>query len=453
MKPFSFYLITDTHYFAPEFYAPGKAYNDYMSGEQKCCGETDAINRAVLKWLGETEDTDTVLIAGDLSFNGEKRSHECFLQLLGELKAKGKRIFVITAGHDFNARPTRFTGDGREPVEGTDRHELLGMYYEYGFSDAIAVDEESLSYVAQLTDGVRLLALNNDGDYTGSKTFTARQTEWILRQTKKAREDGQMMIAMNHYPILPANPVFALVDNAVMENGDNMADLLADEGVHLVFTGHMHNQSIKCRVTEHGNRFWDVCTGSVIACPAFMRRITVKDHAHVGIESIPVPEFEWKEKNVPNEEYYRRQFDMMINGYLDSAEHDPDRVFRKVGVKNAPGFAVKLLGRIGKGINTATLGGIAKKLHIDIDPALKEKSFREFALGIVRNMFTGNAPYVEGTPEYAFITAALGRFSLINAAVSKFVKVGGKPLDIGEIVKYTVGHYGVDENDTEITLC
>lgn len=453
MEPFKFYLITDTHYFASKLGCHGEAYKEFMTGEQKCYAETEAINKAAFKWLNEAQDADTVLIAGDLSFNGEKESHLEFIELLKALKKAGKRIFVITAGHDFNDHPFCFDDEGRHEPEGTKREELFDLYYEYGFEDAIAVDRDSLSYVAQLCDGVRLLALNNDGDKTESKTYTARQIEWILEQTKKAREDGQMMIAMNHYPLVPANPIFGLVGDAVMKNADYITSLLADEGVHLAFTGHMHNQSIKMKISEHGNRFWDVCTGSLIGCPASMRLVTVKDKAHVDIKTLPVPEFEWDMEGLTNDEYFTRQFDIMINTMLDAAEHDPARILRKVGMHDAPAALEKLVGVFGKAINNATLGDVASKLHVKAPESIKEKPFRELALEIVRNMFLGNAPFVEGTDEYEIIFAVLKRLSPVFAILSKTVKVGGKPLNVPELVKYTVGHYGVDENNTELTLC
>lgn len=101
------------------------------------------------------------------------------------------------------------------------------------------------------------------------------------------------MIAMEHYPLLPGQPLFSLVGDAVQKNGKALATILADNGVHLIFTGHMHNQSVNMYETENGNKIYDVCTGSVIGCPAYMRLVTLHDENTVEIESIPVPEFEW----------------------------------------------------------------------------------------------------------------------------------------------------------------
>ncbi len=451
MNPFKFYLITDTHYFSPKLGCHGKEYESFMQFEQKCFAETAAINKAAFKWLSESEEADSVLIAGDLSFNGEKESHLEFIELLRNLKSSGKKIYVITAGHDFNEHPFAFDDNGRKEPEGTKREELYDLYYEFGFSDAIAVHKESLSYVAQLSDGVRLLALNNDGDSEHKKTYTPSQLEWIKQQTKKARDDGQMMFCMNHYPLLPACPVFGFIGDAVMPEADAVTSLLADEGVHLAFTGHMHNQSIKMKISENGNRFWDVCTGSLIGCPAYMRFVEIVSKSEVNISSVPVPDFQWDTEGLTTKEYFRRQFDMMINTYLDCMADDPQRLMQKLRL---PDKAVlqKLLRFFGKKLNSATLGSVCKKLMVKCDDSIKDRGLRDFLTEIVRNVFVGNAPYTEGTPEYEAVMGVIGRFSPILNIVKKKVKVNGKPLDIKDVLKKSLGNYGVDEYNTTLIL-
>lgn len=451
MKPFKFFLLTDTHYFAPELGCTGDEYNNFMQFEQKCFAETSAINKAAFRWLSANDDADTVLIAGDLSFNGEKESHLQFIELLKELKESGKKIYVITAGHDFNMHPFAFDETGRLSPEGTKREELFDLYYEFGFSDAISVHKQSLSYVAQLCDGVRLLALNNDGDSVNKKTYTASQIEWILKQTEKARQDGQMMFCMNHYPLLPACPVFGFIGDAVMPNADSITSLLADEGVHLAFTGHMHNQSIKMKLSDKGNRFWDVCTGSLIGCPAYMRLVEIQDKSRVKIESVPVPDFEWDMQGLTTEEYFRRQFDMMINTYLDCMADDPLRLMRKLRLPENPALE-KILTFFGSSLNTATIGSVCKKLFVSCDESIADRPLRDFLTEIVRNIFVGNAPYVYNTPEYDALMGILGRFDIVLGIVGNAVTVNGKKADIKEIVKNCIGHYGVDEYNTTLIL-
>lgn len=451
MNPFKMFVITDTHYFASSLGCRGEEYDSFMQFEQKCFAETEAINKAAFKWLGESNDADTVLIAGDLSFNGEKQSHKEFSELLKKLKESGKRIFMITAGHDFNDAPFAFDETGRLTPEGTKREELFDMYYDYGFSDAIAVDRESLSYVAQLTDGIRLLALNNDGNYAVGKTYPARQIEWILRQTKKAREDGQMMIAMNHYPLIPGSPVLGLIDDAVMKNAESITGLLADEGVHLCFTGHMHNQSVKLRISENNNRFWDVCTGSLIGCPASMRLVTINSPSDVEIKTLPVPPFEWDFGGLTQEEYFQRQFDMMINTYLDCLTNDPEKLCGKLGIAPSPAITA-VMKKLGAALNSASVGAVCRLFCAKCPKEIKNAPVRPLITAIVRNIFVGDAPFVRGTAEYEAIMGVFDKIHPFLRIFEKKIGANKTAFDIRNMIKSTIGNTGVSDYNCRLKL-
>ena len=452
MENRKFFVIADTHYFEYSIGAYGQAYEERMRYEQKTHAETQAINEAVVEYLKSVKDIDVVLIAGDLTYNGEKKSHEGFTKLLKELKDSGKRIFVITAGHDYRPHPYGFNENGRFDVDGIKREDLFDYYYEYGFKDALAVDREHLSYCAQLFPGVRLLALNNDGKVKGEETYDEAQLAWIKEQAKKGREDGQLMIAMNHYPLLPGKPIFAFTPDAVMKNGDAVTTMLADEGVHLCFTGHMHNQSVNEKITEKGNKFYDVCTGSVTGCPAKMRIVTLEDEKTVKIESLPVPDFKWDMGGKTTEKYFADQFDMMINSTIEDMVGNPDRLLKDFGASGNKALQF-IVSRLGKIVSTSTLGGFSKKLFIKADPSISERSFQGFVVEIVRNMFEGDQPYVVGTPEYALFMKVLGRFKpLIKIINKKLPSVNGKPADLFDVVKNTIGHYGIPDNKAELTL-
>lgn len=450
MDEFKLLLITDTHYFASKLGCRGEAYEEFMKYEQKCFAETQAINEAAFAWLNETDLADTVLIAGDLSFNGEKESHLEFIKLLKDLKAHGKKIFVITAGHDYKEHPFAFDETGRLEPEGTKREELFDLYYEFGFGDAIAVDRENLSYVAQLAPGLRLLALNNDGVPGETHTYTARQFEWILQQTKKAREENQTMIAMTHYPLLPGVPLFGLFGKeVVMKNSDFITTLLADEGVHLCFTGHMHNQAVNVKETEKGNRFYDVCTGALIGCPASMRLVSFsEDYNKVDIKTLPVPDFDWDLEGLTKDEYFKRQFDMMINTYLTSMRDDPERFLRKIKAPADNQTLVNVVAKVGGYLNSATVGKVCRLFCVSCPDSVRDMLFVDLARELVRNCFTGDAPYVSGTPEHAAVMGVVNRLAPMLGGL----KVNGKPVNFPEMVEKSIGKYGLSDNNVTFTL-
>ncbi len=446
----NFYLITDTHFFKNSLGAYGKEYDDFMRFEQKCFAETESINNAVFDFLKKTEKTDTVLIAGDLSFNGEKESHLGFIKLLKELKNNGKKIYVITAGHDFNEKCWGYSEKGKYEVEATDRDELFDLYYEFGFEDAIAVDRKHLSYVAQIADGVRLLALNNDGTEEVRDTFDDEQMEWIKEQAEKAREDGQMMFAMNHFPLLAGQPLFSVIPTAVQKNAAKITDMLADLGVHLVFTGHMHNQSINEKTTSNGNKFYDVCTGSVIASPASMRFVTIESEDTVDIKTEHIPDFEWNTDGRTCQKYLDDLFDGMILNMLEDMKTNPQRFLQKVGLGDKKAL-FPLIKFIGKKADTITLGSAARLLLIKCDESIKGNALKYLIVSLVRNMFSGNQPYTDDTPEGKLIMNFLHRFNFVLKRL-KLKNIDGEPVDFIEIMKHSIGNYGTDDNNAVLKL-
>ncbi|MBR5113604.1 MAG: metallophosphoesterase [Clostridia bacterium] len=449
MKPLKFYLVTDTHYFKNSLGAYGEEYERFMDDEQKCFAETQAINEAVFDWLADAQDADIVLIAGDLSFNGEKESNIAFSQLLHDFKEKsGKRVYVVTAGHDFNEKPFCFTENGRGTPEGTKFSELYGFYKDFGYTDAIEFNEKHLSYVAELSEDVRLLVICNDIDGQKHITYDDEFLGWIEAQAKKAQADGKMMIAMEHYPVLAGQPLLAIVRDARQDEADKLIETLADNGVHLIFTGHMHNQSINVVETAKGNKFYDVCTGSAIGCPAFMRLVTIQDENTVDIKSIPVPDFEWDKKGMSGEEYLQAQFDRLITTLIERMVTDPERFMRKISLKPTPAL-MKIFPMIGKKLSKLTVGGFARLLLVKADPQIKKDSFVEFAVSFVRSIFEGNQPYVEGTPGGDTL---LRVFKRLKPFIKTLKGSQGETLDFYETMKHTVGNYGIDDYNATIKL-
>ena len=447
MKQLKFFVITDTHYFSNSLGAYGEDYESFMDFEQKCFAETQSINEAVFRYLGESKLADIVLIAGDLSFNGEKQSHLEFVKLLEGLKASGKKVYVVTAGHDMNEHPFAYDENGRKEPEGTRFEELYDLYKNYGYDDAVELNKEHLSYVAQLADGVRLLVLCNDSPESRNVEYSADFLQWIEQQAKKAKADGQMMIAMEHYPVLPGQPILSLIPDARQKNSKELIRVLADNGVQLIFTGHMHNQSINVTKTQMGNSFFDVCTGSVIGCPAYMRLVTVKDEKTVEIESIPVPEFDWDKKGKTGKVYLQDQFERMIRSMICGMKDDPQRLLRRFGAgdKKALFTPVKM---IGKAFSTWSVGKVARLFFVKADDSIKDAKFLELAIAIVRSVFEGDQPYVEGTAEGDTILKVLKRLNPVFKTLNKKLHASqGEQVDLYDMLKNSFGNYGISDNN------
>lgn len=451
MKQSKFYVMADPHFFDSSLGCSGKEYEDFMHYEQKCFAETENINKSVFEFLKNATEADTVLIVGDLSFNGEKKSHEGFIKLLYELKNSGKKIYVVTADHDFKQKREdtfAFGENGRYSPEHTERDDLFDMYKDFGFGDAIAADREHLSYVAQLSDSVRLMALNCDLKKDGKYYFFEEQREWIKEQAKKAREDNQTIVAMCHYPILPGQPLFSIISKILIRDAYDFATFLADNGIHIIFTGHMHNQSINELITENGNKLYDITTGSVIADPAFIRLVSIIDEKTVEIKSIPTPDFEWDTDNC--KKYLSDRFDAMIVNLITDMRDDTERAMRKLGIKDK-GSIKKLLRFAGKIICKVKVGTLAKLLFIKCDKSIKNMRALDYATEVVRGAFEGNQTFVEGTPKGDVWIGLLRRLGFVFKKLN-LKGWDGKKADLYDLLKNTAGNYGIDDYNATLTL-
>lgn len=451
MKQLKFYVMADPHFFDTALGCSGKEYEDFMHYEQKCFAETESINKSVFEFLKNANEADIVLIAGDLSFNGEKKSHEGFIKLLYELKNSGKKIYVVTADHDFKWKREdtfAFGENGRYSPEHTERDELIELYKDFGFGDAIAIDKEHLSYVAQLSDDVRLMALNCDLKKDGKYYFFEEQREWIEKQAEKAREDNQTIVAMCHYPILPGQPLFSLISPMLIRDAHKFASFLADNGIHIIFTGHMHNQSINELITEKGNKLYDITTGSVIADPAFIRLVKILDEETVEIKSIPTPDFEWDTDDC--KKYLADMFDRMIVNLITDLRDDTERAMGKFHIEDK-GVIKKVLHLAGKLICKVKVGTLAKLLLIRCDKSIKNMRMLDYATELVRGVFEGNQTFVAGTPKGDVWINLLNRIRFILKRID-IKGWDGKKADLYDILKNTAGNYGIDDYNATLTI-
>ncbi len=441
MKPISFYLVTDTHYFENKLGAGGKAFEKNMVTEQYFVKESHAIVSSTFEKIMEDKETDIVIIPGDLVKNGEKESHNSYIKELYKLKENGKKVYVITAGHDYNDSAYILKDDGRVPVEGTDFNDICDMYRDFGYSDAIAFDEPTHSYMAEIADGVRMLAIHCDSKNQPKGAMDDRLMAWAKEQLDKAREDGCSVFAICHYPIIPPVPVFDLVGDAKIKDWRKVASFLADNGVELVLTGHMHIQSINEFCSEKGNRLIDVCTACLVGSPGKYRKITIDENSALKVRTLGVPDFDWDLKGLTPQEYFDNHFASAIVARVRGALGGGKGI-----VKHLKAFARKRLDKI-------TIRTVKRLLFIKRDKEFDRKKFTDFVGEVGVSIFTGDGPYVEGTPGYNFLAGILSRASFILKKVEPKLSKDGVNINLRSMLLDTVGNNkGFSDNDAEFTL-
>ncbi len=429
MQNLNFYLVTDTHFFDPSFKRSGAAYEKRSISDQKCVAETPAIIDAGFKQIANDKETNIILIPGDLVYRGEYQSHIGLRNRLYKLKEQGKKIYLITARHDYDDNDSfEFDGDKMLPVKAMPRDELRDFYKDFGFDGAISEHKESMSYVAQLADGIRLLALNCDGDCKDFKGLWDNQMKWALEQIEDAHRTGNYIFAMTHYPLLPFSPIMNLISDSHLTDWEKRANQFADAGLDLIFTGHMHAQAVTEYVTENGNKITDVQTGCFVGCPCAYRKVTIKDST-ADIKSYTINDFDYDKQGKSASEYFQWRFDRMIDYKMEEI---------------LPKSAMKIL-------NKLTVKKICIFLWFNPDKSIQNILAKDLGIELVRNIFIGNEPYVKGTAVYEAFEKLINRLSLIIHIAEK--KAGKKNKVLSDIKSFLLCTIGDEkQRDWDLTL-
>jgi hypothetical protein len=104
---------------------------------------------------------------------------------------------------------------------------------------------------------------------------------------------------------------------------------------------------------------------------------------------------------------------------------------------------------MGKRLRKMTVGGFARIFMVKVDKSIRKTSFVDFAIDIVRSVFEGNQPFTEGTPGG---DALLKLFKRLKPLFKKIKGSQGEQIDMYEILKHTVGNYGIDDYNAVIKL-
>lgn len=322
-KPLKLTFIADTHHYSKTLGTSGRQYFLRAGSDQKCLAETGDIIDAAFEKIAAS-DTDAVMIAGDVTNDGEKVSHCEFREKLERLAEK-KRVYIITATHDWccDENPRRFRGGiVTHDVETLAPDELRDFYYDFGPKDAVSeyiTHIGTCSYVVRLSDKVRLLALNDDKNENNHAGFTEEHFQWIEAQLRQAEEDGCLVIGMEHHLLMPHISPLITGGSTCVANREYVASRLADAGLKYMFVGHSHIQNTTDFVSEKGNRLVEVNVGSLVGYPAPIVNVTVNSDMTLSYEVEHLERFTLSGRETDAQEFLAAHCTAMVHRLLDCA--------------------------------------------------------------------------------------------------------------------------------------
>jgi 3',5'-cyclic AMP phosphodiesterase CpdA len=227
-----------------------------------------------------------LLVAGDLTWNGERVNHESIAALLADTERSGVRVYVIPGNHDvLNPDASGFGPEGRKAVPSVTPAEFAEIYRDFGYGEAVRRDPTSLSYVAEPVPGLWLLAIDScryaentpkKGPVTDGR-LDQQRLAWIETALADALRLGKAVIALMHHGIVEHFPKQEKSwGEYLVDDYQEVGRMLAAYGVRVVFTGHFHSQDVALSRFPDGSCLFDVMTGA-LDFPAYARRF-IHDH-------------------------------------------------------------------------------------------------------------------------------------------------------------------------------
>lgn len=436
IKPLKLNIISDIHYYSKETGVTGKAFEKENAKTPNDLLNCEKILSALMDQLAKDE-CEIVLVSGDVTTKAEKEAHEGVIKLLRSLKERGKKVYVITATHDFHddGLTHKFVGDEKLSVPCVNREELFDMYREFGPDEAISVHRQSMSYVVQLCDGYRLFALNDDKNLKGASGFSDDCFEWIEEQIKDAQEDGQFIIPMTHHPMLSPSPFYTIIGKSnIMGEAEKRIDEFTEMGLNYMFTGHTHMQDVSYKYTDNGKIFYDITTAAAVGYPATFRQVTfIPAEGKIDVNSVDV-ECEIGGRKL--KDHLEDKFFGMIRRVIAAAGKDiPElaRLATAFSVKEKLiykiGWIIKPFAKILGKLKIGTLAKLVKKesgLRKSDYAHIKDQKVVDFIVSLVRNLYGGDSPYSPDTAEYKITMGILAiidsLLNLFGVKISKLVK-------------------------------
>lgn len=255
-KEAKIFIASDVHYFAPSLTDFRESYfQQVLSVDAKMTENSPRIFSAFLEEVTQ-QTPDALILTGDLTFNGERVSLEEMMQELLPVRQRGISVFVLPGNHDIaSSKAFCYKGDSIYPAEAVSQKKFRELCAAFGPERAIASDDHSFSYLAEVSPGLFLLAL--DGNTEDSPGSVKRETlAWADAQLAAVKRQGGTIFSASHQSVLPQH--IGIGEYFCLKNHREVRDLLQKHQVRVNLSGHIHMQHT---AQEAGLR--DIATGGL----------------------------------------------------------------------------------------------------------------------------------------------------------------------------------------------
>ncbi len=365
-----FAVIADPHYYSEKLGITGEAYERRAGSDQKMLAETKGIVKSALDEIRKS-DAEFLLIAGDVSNDGELYSHKEFRDLIYDFK-KFKPVYVITATHDWccDNNPRRYDGKNVfHDVATLSPDELRDFYKDFGPDDSFSeyfTHLNNSSYVIRPVDGLTVFCLNDDQNGKGGSGYSLEHFNWIKEQTELAKKRGDLVLGMQHHHLFLTEFDRVINGKSSVDYKEEQCNKFADIGLNIMFTGHSHMQHIREHISPNGNLFYEINVASISGYPSPVVYCEIKDEK-LYLNTHHLESFTYNNKIYYND-YLKNHATYLFEHVIDAGVRNEKTEFaalmESVGMSNEKSYKIWPLARFGlKILDKLTVRKAAKILN------------------------------------------------------------------------------------------
>jgi hypothetical protein len=140
--------------------------------------------------------------------------------------------------------------------------------------------------LAEIDQDTWLLAIDTnrydeyDSGYISAGRIRQGTMQWILNILTEADNKGIRILGMMHHGLIEHMSLQStFFPEYLVEDWKENADMLAEAGLEIVFTGHFHSNDISLRTTASGKTIYDVQTASLSQFPFAYRIMKLSDRS------------------------------------------------------------------------------------------------------------------------------------------------------------------------------
>ncbi|VYS72129.1 Calcineurin-like phosphoesterase superfamily domain protein [Anaerococcus vaginalis] len=335
-KKISLSILSDIHILARSLMASNKEFNMAIKYDRKFLVEGEGLLKKALE-LASLNDSKYIIIPGDLTKDGEKKSHLEVREILKSWTYENpqRKIFLIPGNHDINNKQAfdyknLKKTDYIEPRDFFEIYDFLYKdkvlefyknsnifkshldfvnkkfnrdfkysYYCQGYGSYLARIDNNLENKNSLT----LLFIDtsiyscdyeqnhNDGKTNVVGALDKNVMKWAIEKIDEAKSRKDMIFVISHHAFIPnfrdqrlvlgpfiiKNWNEKYIDDDPRINDKLPIEVLADMGVKFLFTGHLHENGTAKYKSVLGNEIFNIQTGSTVTYPLPIRHINVLD--------------------------------------------------------------------------------------------------------------------------------------------------------------------------------